>query len=335
MSRVALLRARYLLVRHGNILAIALLLLGAVALAGAGWAQMHPSTTEVTDETHRQTIQSTLSTQAVVVEDSRLYTSGQTLRDQPVYLRSATPSPNLLLQTAVPDGERVTVNQRIELTYRAAREGETFWENTTTLVQTETTTSSGTVKIRTPLDINATQSRANAIRETIEGAGSVHVELRLYVSYETPRYNGTMSKPIALQITNDWYRLGSPTATREHSTPVTRTVKIPGQEMRAAGPALLGVLSLGLGLVVGKFSRDESRGLEPSTMEEELHRMRYTDWISTGTIPDREGMTVIEVESLEALVDVAIDTNTRTIYDPDRDCYAIFDGSTTYWYEAS
>jgi hypothetical protein len=35
---------------------------------------------------------------------------------------------------------------------------------------------------------------------------------------------------------------------------------------------------------------------------------------------------VVPVESLEALVDIAIDSDTRVIHDPNQDCYAVMTG---------
>lgn len=335
MSRLTVLRARRLLVLYGKVIAIALILLSAVALAGAGWAYTHPQTTQVTDETHRQTVTADLATQAVVVENSTLYEPGRTLENQPVYLRAATESPTLVVRTTAEDAERLTVDQRIEITYRAEREGETFWEKTTTLAHNETTTSSDHVRTRTGLDIQAIQNRTNALRGTIGSAGSVHVELRLHVSYSTDRYNGSLSTPIPIQIRTDWYRLGSPSATQQHSTPVSRTVVVPGQDARATGPGVLGLFSLGLGLIVAKLSRSETSKLDRTDMEHEMHRLRYSEWISTGTIPEAAGETVVEVDSLEGLVDIAIDSNTRTIYDPERDSYAIIEGTTVYRYDRS
>lgn len=333
MSRLALLRARRLVVLYGQAIAILLVVVGLLALAGAGWAYTHPTTTQVTDETHRQTVTANLSTEAVVVDNSTLYEAGQTLENQPVYLRGATPTPTLAVRTTVTDANRVTIDQRIELTYRATRDGVIFWENTTTLSRTETMTTSETVQMQTPLDIQAVQNRLKSLRGTIGSAGSVHVQLRLIVTYSTNRYNGTLSEPIPIQITDDWYRLGTPTATEQHSTPVSRTVDVPEQGWSATGPGVLGVFSLGLGLALATVSRRESSKLDQTDSEYELHQLRYSEWISTGTIPEDAGDRVIEVTSLESLIDIAIDSNTRTIYDSERECYAIIDGSTVYRFD--
>jgi len=334
MMRAALLRTRYLIVRHGRLLASVLIVAGLLSFGGAGWVYTHPSTTQVTDQTHLQTIQSNVSTQAVVTENATLYSPHQTLKDQPVYLRSATPSPTIILATTVPSDQRVAVSQRILVKYSAKRDGDTFWEESTTIEGTKVTTQSGRVRTKAQIDPGAIQERSQELEETIGDAGSVHVDLRLVVSYTTPRYNGTLSKPIEIRITDEWYRIGSSTASKTHSTPVTRTVPVP-TDQRYLGFGVLGAVALLLGIAVSVISWIERGRMDSDELIHELHRLRYAAWISTGTIPDEPEETLIKVASLEELVDIGIDTDNRTIYDPARDRYAIFDGTTVYYYDHS
>ncbi|WP_135305470.1 DUF5305 family protein [Haloarcula amylovorans] len=288
----------------------------------------------MTDQTNQQTIQSNISTQAVVTENTTLYTPNQTLENQPVYLRSAAPSPTLILTTTVPSNQKVAVSQQILVNYTADRGDETFWKNSTVIKQTEVTTHSGRTQMKTQVNPEMIQERVQELDETIGDAGSVNVDLRFVVSYTTARYNGTLSKPINIQITDNWYQIDSPTASRTHSIPDERTVTVPTRQRGGyIGLGILGGIALLLGIAVSIVSWIEPNQLDSADMVHELQRLRYAEWISTGTIPDDAGETLIEVASLEELVDIGIDTNNRTIYDPSRSRYAIIDGTTVYYYD--
>lgn len=336
MIRSALLRARLVVRRHGTVLVVALALVGIVALGGAGWLYTHPPTTEVTDHTHRQTVRSNVSTQAVVAENATLYEPGRSLKNKPVYLRSVTPSTTLVQTTTVPENRRVAVSQRIVLTYRAEHDDETFWRNSTVIERTETTTRSGRVRTSTRIDPAAIRTRVRALERTVDDAGSVHVGLRSVVSYSTPRYNGTLAEPFELRISDEWYRIGSPSASRTHSMRDTRTVAVPSRQRAAyTGLGVFGAGSLLLGIAVGVVARIDPRREETAELEYQLYRLRHAEWISTGTLPDDAGETTVSVASLEALVDVGIDTNNRVIHDPSCGWYAVIDGSTVYCYDRS
>lgn len=334
MMRAAFLRARHFLARYGGIVAVACVVVGVLAVGGTGWLYANPPTTEVTDHTDRATITSSVTTEAVVAENATLYEPGETLQNRTVYLRSDAPAATLVGTTTVPDGQEVTVSQRLVATYSAERDGSTFWREETTLARTETTTRSGQVRTRTRFDPEAVEARLGEIDDAIGSAGTVHVRLRLEVAYETPRYDGTLEETFGVTVEDGWYRIGTPSVSRTHSTPVTRTVDVPARQRGTlTGLGGLGVGGLLAGVVALVVWRVESRRPHADDLTLELHRRRYADWISTGTVPEDAGETTIGVASLEDLVDVGIDTGNRVIHDPSRDRYAIVDGSTLYYFD--
>jgi hypothetical protein len=267
----------------------------------------------------------------VVTENATLYEPGRVLTDQPVYLRSVARSPTLIQTTTVSADQRVSVTQRIVLEYRAEWGDETFWRDSTTVSQVETTTRSGRVRTSARLDPGAIRSRLGALRETVGDAGSAAVDLRLVASYATPRYEGTLTETVGLGFGDRWYRIDTPSVSKTHSTPVTRVVAVPSRQRDAyAGLGALGVVAVLLGLGSASLSRIESRRSDAGDLAFERHRLRYAEWISTGTVPDDAGETVVAVASLEELVDVAVDTDKRVIHDPTRDRYVVVDGPTVY-----
>lgn len=320
--------------RHGTLVATACLVVGVLSLGAAGWLHAHPPTTQVTDHTNRQTVQSNVSTQATVAENATLYEPGRTLSNRSVYLRSDTPSATLVQTTTVPEGREVTVSQRIVATYSAERDGTTFWRNATTIARTETTTESGRVRTRTRVDPGEMRERMRVIEGAVGSAGSVEVGLRIEVAYETPGYDGTLERTVGVRIEDGWYRIGAPSVSRTHSTPVTRTVTVPTRQrgMRT-GLGALGVGGLLAGVAAVVVRRVERRRSGTDDLEFELHRLRYADWISTGAVPDDAGETLVGVDTLEDLVDVGIDTGNRVIHDPSRERYVVVDGTTVYYYD--
>lgn len=330
MSRLAVLRLKVLVSRYGPSLVIGLSLLGAVLVGVAGMEYANPPTTEVTDETNRQTIHSELHTSANTTGNTTLYEPGTELVDQPVYLLSATPRIELAQQTAVPEGQSVRVEQDITVRYRVTRNGATFWEESNVLVRNETTTSAGNVTSTVSLNASDVRTRRDEITAEVGDAGTVQTHLVVSLSYETDQYTGALTETVPMTMTDNWYSIGEASLERTHSTSVSRRVSIPTQNPYAYWiPGGAGALLL---LAAGSIAIAHLRGIDRRGLEQRVQELRYAEWVSTGTIPDSIGEPTIAVDSLEGLVDVAIDTDGRVIHDESRDAYIVIDGSVVYYY---
>lgn len=323
-------RAKLLIADHGRTLAIVLAVIGVVALASAGWIYANPPTTTVTDQTERQTFESTLHPSAVVTGESALYRSGERLRDQPVYLTDAAPTLTLDLETTVPEGQSVAVNQRIELVTRATHEGDVFWQRSRLLDQRAVTTTNGTVRSSTEIDVPQVESELAPKQNELGSAGSLSVFVRVTTDYETDRYDGTLNRTTRLHLSERTYEIDPLTLQTTESTPVTREVVIPSRDASAyLLPGAVGATALASAAVVGWLWR---RREQWDGLADDIHRARYGEWISSGRLPPALGSQYVHVTSLEDLVDVGIDMGKRVIHDPDRDRYAVIDGEVVYWY---
>lgn len=324
-------RAKLVVARYGPVLAVVAAVVGVVALGGAGWLYANPPTTTVTDQTNEQTVRSTLETSAVVTGNSSLYEAGERVESQPVYFVESMPEATLRVETTVPDQEAVQVGQRVELVMRATSDGETFWNDTRVLERASVTTSDGTVNTTTELDVPDLQEQLAPVRDEIGTAGSLAVFVRVVTAYETDQYAGNLSKRTQLELSGDTYAISGMTLKATKSTPETRQVVLPTRDAsKYTIPAGIGATALlTAAVILGLYFRRERW----VGVENEIHRNRYDEWISTGSLSPRLGNQYVPVNSLEDLVDVGIDANKRVIYDRDLNAYAVIDGPTIYFYD--
>ncbi|QLG29873.1 hypothetical protein HUG10_19885 (plasmid) [Halorarum halophilum] len=323
-------RAKLFISEYGPVLAVCLAIIGVITIGWAGWIYTHPPTTTVTDNTNKQTIQSTLQTSAVVTGDSALYRQGDRVENQPVYFLSATPDVVLTVQTNVPDEQTVQVDQRIELVMQASHSGEIFWNRSRVLEQEVSTTSDGTVTTMTELNITQLRSQIAPVQAEIGSAGSLTILVSVTASYETNHYSGTLNDQTPLRLSERTYTIDQLTLETIESTPKTREIVVPSRDASAytllAG---IGVSALlGAGTIAGLYRRREQWG----AVRDQLHQNRYAEWISEGRLSAEHGDHHVPVESLENLVDIGIDQSKRVIYDSEREVYAVLDGTFVYHY---
>jgi hypothetical protein len=115
------------------------------------------------------------------------------------------------------------------------------------------------------------------------------------------------------------------TMPRAESVAVTRTLAEAGGAGRAKQvqvyvPLAVTVLFAGL-LVAQLWLSWQSSG-----------RRRFARWITAGTISIQPSY-VVPIATLGGLVDVAMDLNSRVIFDPERNLYAVFVGAYMYRYK--
>ena len=326
-----LIRLYHTISKYGLRLAAVLLVLGGAGVVGAGWVYSHPPTTEVTDQTDRKTVESAILTRAAVTGETDLYRRGATLEDQPVYLRNAAPNVTLLLQTRLPSASG-DVDQRVELVYTATRDGDAFWRRTDSLGG-RTTREGRTVVTRADFAAAGALARQERYQAEFGDAATVSLGVRITVDYALDEYEGTLTETYAIASGSGWYSVPSRVASKTHSVPVTRTVELPVRRT----PLVLvsgvgGVVLFGAGLAVTAVYYRRLRHASPAEFELALHSQRYEDWISRGAVPEDRTVTAVEMESLEELVDVAIDTGERVIHDEARGNYTVLRHPVVYRY---
>ena len=323
-------RSRLLFTRYGRQLAVILVVVGVLALGGAFLIYTNPPTEQVTETVYEQQVGTETTTSAVVTGETDLYPQGETLEDSPVYFFNATPNLTVRTVTDVPEGEEVTVSQRVTLQYRASHDGEVFWSSERLLTATEERTTEGSVATESTVDMRDVNRTAANRRAEIGRVGRFETLIRVEVAYETANYSEELTATAPVVITDRTYWLDGPAAVnRTHTETTRREVTGSPNTTLAGGLGLFGVIALLAAVRIGTMSR---RGVDVDAIETELTRTRYEEWISRGDLPTSSDKQFISIDTLEDLVDIAIDSNKRVIYDEEYEAYGVVDSDIVYYY---
>ncbi|MFC7231952.1 DUF5305 domain-containing protein [Saliphagus sp. GCM10025308] len=319
-------RLDLLIARSGRPILIALLVIGTIALLATGWVVANPSTTTTTQEVDRQTVSTQVGTEAVVVQDG-LWEAGTVLEDNPAYVINASPELEIVAETAVPSDE-TSLEHEIVLRYAASRNGEVFWESERVLAAEEPTVTDGQGVTRASVDIREVQDRREELRTRLDGVGTVDLSLIVRTSYDTGTHVGEHAPSTPFVVTERSYYLEDHPEESDPN-PVTQTV----ETTDPPSSALIGALLI---LTVGSFGGaafvNSRSDVDVDRARQAIHENRYAEWISRGSLPMWIGDEHVSLDTLEDVVDVAIDTNERVIHDGSRGLFAVVSDGVVYYY---
>ena len=176
-------------------------------------------------------------------------------------------------------------------------------------------------------------------RATTGGVGTVRVEVEAISVYQTDAYSGQTSAATPLRVTERAYEVETPQ--RDQQTNVTTEQRaaaggasgtgplriLNGTTLRDLGTGLGGFVALGLAALVWLTSK---RIGDFGNFRQHYERVRYAEWISRGSVPATGKHARVPVETLVDLVDIAIDSEKRVIYDVSKEIYAVVDGNLMY-----
>ncbi len=319
-----------LFVDENHRLAVGVLVVaGLLCFAGAGFVYTSPSTETVTEQTNSQTFSTRVDSSALVTQPTELYDQGETLENRSVYFTSASPSFSLSVVTSGPADEEVDVSQRLELEVLGVRGERPFYNATRTVVDTDRTVSDGRVTATRTVNITQLSQELFAVQEEIQEVGQFRLRLRLVVTYSTDDYEGTLRATAPFVVDGQAYYVdGDLAADQTRTTTLQESITEPPDPATYGALGALGVLLVAAGVVV---SRVESL-LDPEALRRAMIHDQHAEWISRGEFPTSADKPYISILTLEDLVDVAIDTNRRVIYDPQIEAYAVIDSSEIYYY---
>lgn len=320
-------RVRLALAEHGRMIAVALAVLAAVVLVLAVWTVMTPGTETVRQQADVESVDSELSHSAVVRSSEAPWPQGTELADHPAYLVNASPTLDVGVETDAPPGSEVVHELRLQL--RVVREGDVVWENASTLAAEDAALANGSASTYATIDVREHRDRRRGLQEEFAGVGTVESRVVADAHYDTGSYQGTLTSSTTLSVTERAYWLEGDAADSErHSSSVAVERDVPVDWSTVYGLVAIGILAL-VGAVGAATYRVEA---DIEWLRQELHRQRFDDWISDGSIPMGVGSEYIALDTLKDVVDVAIDTNQRVVYDDRRNVFAVISGEVVYYY---
>ncbi|WP_324663594.1 DUF5305 domain-containing protein [Haloarcula sediminis] len=289
---------------------------------------------------------------ATVVNGTSAFAEGRVLRNRTTYFRSVTPRLNgsFTYGYGARGGGDLAVDTTLSLVFRSVESADegaetVYWRVDRTVAESSTQSLRPGERTTVPFSVNV--SAADAERQRIdEELGGTPGELQTVLVART-ELSGTRDgqevdtvRTYRLPIESDGsvYRVDDPGPVTD-SDNRSEQVRVPatyGSLRTAAGP-LLALLSLGG--MSGLVYASRTGWLFISAREREWLAYRKTresfdDWITTGRVPAHDSpSTVVEVDSLEGLVDVAIDTDNRVIEDQTRNACLVLAGDRWYRYD--
>lgn len=316
-----------------------------LAVVGGGWAYTVHTSTEV--ETSQVTVESWSETtsfthSAVVTNDSLPFARGERLTNRPVYYTSVIETIDISYRYEHTAGSEFSVTTDASLVYQGVEGEAQLWQYTEPLASNQSTvTRNNTHIVNATLDVSQMEQTLAEIQAQLGATGTTQLRI-VATSRVAGEYNGetveqTHESTIPLVITPQTLRVQS-VETVDASYEETETVE---QRVDAPLSAQLGSIVLtvsGVLFTAGLAIARRRRLLRLTPAEREmldLHQQEaeFADWITTGTFPsEQEFESVITVDTLEGLVDIAIDTNNRVIKDEQLGVSAVLADRYVYIY---
>lgn len=288
---------------------------------------------------------------ATVVEGTTAFAEGTVLRNRTNYFRSIAPRLNGTFgygYSATDSGD-LRAETTVALVVRSVdgdtESGQTvYWEYDRVLGRTNASLAPGE-ETTIPFSVNVSAVDAEAQRVD-ESVGGTPGEIRTVVVARTSLSGTRNGQPVEatrtyrlpLALDGNVYRVDDPGVVTSGDGR-TEQVRVPVEygRLRAVGGPLLALLGFGaaVALAVGRRTgRLTVTDHERAWLAYAKRREEFDDWITTARVPVTEpSPAVVEVDTLDGLVDVAIDTDNRVIEDTERGVFLVLTGDRWYRYD--
>ena len=279
---------------------------------------------------------------AVVQNGTEVFEEGDELQDRRTYFTRVSPELDVEYEYRHDTLETdLDVDTELQLQLQSSDDEEVYWELSEPLDdETAASFSPGeTLTLDGTVDMADLTERVDRIEEEL-GSSPGDSEIQIIARSEIEGTIGNDSvaevREDVLVVTPDGETYSVETR-MDHSGTSDRTAAVGGTAeegwLRTIGAPLLTAVSLlGLVAVVGAEKRGHLR--LPEDAEYLSDRKKFDDWITTGSLPaSLADRPTIEVDSLEGLVDVAIDSDRRVIEDPSTSRFYVAEDSVLYRYD--
>ncbi|WP_267640725.1 DUF5305 domain-containing protein [Haloarchaeobius amylolyticus] len=288
---------------------------------------------------------------ATVTEENDVYETGTTLDDRSTYLGRIAPrlDGSYVFQYDARQSGDLAGNVSVVLVFTGTEGGSgeepatVHWRKERVLANDSFSSLSPGDRVQVPfsLDAIAADQRAANISEQLGSSGEPSVSIRTTVTVQGTvdgeQVTHRQTDPLSLSVDGSTYSVSGATAQTE-SFDEARQVAVPAQAGplgRFGGPGLLFVGLAGLGVLAVGNRRDlfTVSEAERERLAFEGERGEFDEWISEIRLPeDAFDRPAAEAESLQALVDFAIDTDNAVVEDPDEEAFYVVHGDYLYVY---
>jgi len=338
MSIVA--RFKYQVAVYAGTIGIVLIILGIVSIGVAGQTYLNPPVERIPpEEIEVQNFEVTVDHSAIVRNGSQLYDEGTTLRNHPLYYRDTMPVFTLTTRANVPDGKSVNISYQLMIRHSAEFNGEQFWQNETVLDMKEQQVKDGEFVSNFSTRISELETLMSENQQVIRSPASVSTQLGFVLTYESPAqgggtYKGELSsfaQPFETTSQSYWFpwELSAGETKRQTTQPQTR--KLSPNMQRIGLFIIIGLIlgSAGVGVIWWGTQKIDIEELSVN-----ITREKYDAWMSEGEFLTDSENQYVYINSLQDLVDIAIDSNKRVVYDSEFEAYSVVDESVIYYYAA-
>ena len=324
-----------------------------IASAGVGWwayqINLEPNVETEQRLTEQWSESTAFSHSAPITNDSLPFAAGERASNRPLYYTSLSKElVGSYRYGYTADSGSVNVTTDTYLLIRGGRiennnMTETYWEISEPLAADSETVAPGethrlnfTVDIIEVLETIGTVEQQLAASEGLVDVRVVSVS-ELSGTVDSDRVDTTYRSELPIVVSPSTFRVDTPVTIDEtHESFETVEVLAEPSPLQAYGSIVaFGLVVMLLILVAGlRYSGyTKLTDQEQELIAIKQARERFTEWITTGEFPsEREYEQTVLVDSLEGLVDVAIDTNKRVIEDEQLGVSTVLDDTYIYIY---
>jgi hypothetical protein len=324
---------RLRLLIHENLIPVVLSLvcLGVVLAGVSAYNYTYPTVTETIEEQNTEVIQTTMETEADVITGTIFSLSEDTIKNSSLYLTESTPEAQIHVTSTAPETTELLKHESYLVIQGYPRdslkdeEAAPFWEERF-LILSDQRPNDSEIASTGIINANVIYSMLRDAQRDIGGEARFSADLVVTTTYETSRYEGEFTEVIPVKVTAKTYQIGSGSQqiTEERSTPTTIEETTPREYQVPI------IISLLLFTVAGSLwvKQDSlTTGLDPW----EVLLSDYDSWVSNGKIENESYTQTIYISSLPDLVDTAMDSRSRVIYDSEQEeCFTLVDQTLYY-----
>ncbi len=321
-----------------------ILILGLVTTSGLAYASLQPKTiTEVQKEPKTlYKYESSYSISTEVLKENSIWRKGKVLENRPVYFKKITPNVKIDFEYSIIPKSTMKGTYSTELVFSSVKDGDTYWQKQAILEEEQFQVEEGILTDSIELNINDLERKLEDIQKGIDfyrGDKKVKVITRLNFDTKVSGKSITGSEKFVLPINLQGSSFKIPQKNfkgkEDKEVEVKENKKVEpslkDKILGSAPPLVLFFLLAAFSFIKLKIDVPSDEKLQK--LEIKKDHEEYSEMISAGKIPDNLDTRKIEINTLEDLVKIAIDTEERVIHDKEASIYFTIHDGTFYYFD--